>query len=129
MTYDSITVTPVTPRVGAEIEGINLSKPLSNRELEELHGALLEYQVLFFRDQLLNEERHPADLRAAAAKQIVFELFNIEDGEQIIDGADIRPPTDQSRVTAVRDCHRNCRRGDLERPHSEPRRTPTQGGQ
>src|SRR5437764_9804131 len=87
MTYDSITVTPVTPRVGAEIEGINLSKPLSNRELEELHGALLEYQVLFFRDQLLNEERHPADLRAAAAKQIVFELFNIEDGEQIIDGA------------------------------------------
>ena len=37
MGYESIKVTPVTPRVGAMVEGIKLVDPLSNREVEELH--------------------------------------------------------------------------------------------
>lgn len=51
MSYDSITVTPVTPRIGAEIGGLDLGRPLGNRQVEELHRALLDHQVLFFRDQ------------------------------------------------------------------------------
>jgi alpha-ketoglutarate-dependent taurine dioxygenase len=60
MSYDSITVTPTTPRIGAEVGGIDLTRPLGNRQAEELHQALLEHQVLFFRDQPLDVESHKA---------------------------------------------------------------------
>jgi taurine dioxygenase len=56
MSYATISVTPVTPRIGADVEGIGLAKPLSNRQIEELHQALAEHQVLFFHDQPLDEE-------------------------------------------------------------------------
>src|ERR1700746_2433454 len=45
MTYDTINVTPVTPRIGANIEGITLARPLTNRQVDELHQALAEHQV------------------------------------------------------------------------------------
>ena len=60
MGYETINVTPVTPRIGAEVDGLTLAKPLSNRQVEELHQALAEHQVLFFRDQPLDVEGHKA---------------------------------------------------------------------
>jgi taurine dioxygenase len=60
MAYETIRVTPVTPRIGADVDGIALSKPLSNREIEDLHQALVEHQVLFFRNQPLDVESHKA---------------------------------------------------------------------
>jgi alpha-ketoglutarate-dependent taurine dioxygenase len=50
MSYESIEVSPVTPRIGANVAGVTLAKPLSNRQVEELHQALAEHQVLFFRE-------------------------------------------------------------------------------
>jgi taurine dioxygenase len=58
MSYDTIMVSPVTPRIGADVEGVELAKPLSNRQVEELHQALAEHQVLFFRNQTLDVEAH-----------------------------------------------------------------------
>jgi taurine dioxygenase len=58
MGYESIKVTSVTPRIGALVEGVTLANPLSNREVEELHQALAEHQVLFFRDQAMDIEAH-----------------------------------------------------------------------
>src|SRR5262245_20945304 len=58
MGYESIKVTSVTPRIGAMVEGIKLADPLSNREVEELHQALAEHQVLFFRDQPMDIDAH-----------------------------------------------------------------------
>jgi taurine dioxygenase len=58
MGYESIVVTPVTPRIGANVEGVTLAKPLSNRQVEELHQALAEHLVLFFRNQPLDVEAH-----------------------------------------------------------------------
>jgi taurine dioxygenase len=58
MGYASIVVSPVTPRIGAMVEGVTLANPLSNRQVEELHQALAEHQVLFFRDQPMDEEAH-----------------------------------------------------------------------
>jgi taurine dioxygenase len=48
--YDAITVEKLTPVIGAEIGGVDLSQPLGNRALEEIHRALAEYLVIFFRD-------------------------------------------------------------------------------
>ena len=58
MSYETISVTPVTPRIGANIEGIALTQPLSNRQVDELHQALAEHQVLFFRNQPLDPDSH-----------------------------------------------------------------------
>jgi taurine dioxygenase len=58
MSYGTIGITPVTPRIGAYVEGVTLAKPLSNRQVEELHQAFTEHQVLFFRDQPLDVESH-----------------------------------------------------------------------
>jgi taurine dioxygenase len=58
MPYTTITVTPVTPRIGAEVEGIDLAQPLSEQTVDELQQALLEHLVLFFRQQELDFEQH-----------------------------------------------------------------------
>jgi taurine dioxygenase len=53
--YDTITVDKLTPIIGAEIGGVDLSKPLGNQAFEEIHRALAENLVIFFRDQHLTE--------------------------------------------------------------------------
>jgi taurine dioxygenase len=54
MTYETIRAEPLTARIGAEISGIDLSGTLSNRQVDELHSALAQHQVLFFGDQKLD---------------------------------------------------------------------------
>jgi len=56
--YDTITVDKLTPIIGGEIGGVDLSKPLGNRTLDEIHRALAENLVIFFRDQHLSEDQH-----------------------------------------------------------------------
>ena len=51
MSYATIEVKPVTPLLGAEIFGIDLTGTLSNQQVDDLHTALAQHQVLFFRDQ------------------------------------------------------------------------------
>jgi len=58
MSSTTLEVKLLSPHLGAEIAGIDLTSPLNNREVEELHNALNEYQVIFFRDQKL--EHHSA---------------------------------------------------------------------
>ena len=60
MTYETIAVTPVTPTIGAEISGIDLSRPLGNQQFQEVHDALMAHQVMFFRDQKLTLDQHKA---------------------------------------------------------------------
>ena len=54
MTYETITVDPVSPHIGAEIGNIDLTRPLSNQQVEELHRAFIQHQVVFFRDQKIS---------------------------------------------------------------------------
>ena len=58
--YETIVVDKLTPIIGAEISGIDLSKPLGNRQHDELHRALAENLVIFFRDQHITPEQHLA---------------------------------------------------------------------
>jgi taurine dioxygenase len=60
MTYQTIEVTKLTPHIGAEIAGIDLSRPLGNQQFQEVHDALMENQVIFFRDQHLTHDQHKA---------------------------------------------------------------------
>ena len=54
MEYEAITVEPLSPHIGAEIGNIDLTRPLPNKQVKELHQAFIQYQVIFFRDQKIN---------------------------------------------------------------------------
>ena len=64
MHYNRINVIPLAPAIGAEICGVDLSKPLDNATFAEIHHAFLEHLVIFFRDQQLSPEQHKAFGRA-----------------------------------------------------------------
>lgn len=58
--YAHFQVDRVTPNIGAEISGIDLAKVGQEEVKAELRKALVEFQVLFFRDQALTPEEHIA---------------------------------------------------------------------
>src|SRR3984957_21019182 len=58
MPYQTIEVTKLTPHIGAEIAGVDLSKPLGNQQFQEVHDALMENLVIFFRDQKMSIDQH-----------------------------------------------------------------------
>jgi len=58
MGYQKIDIHKLTPNSGAEIVGVDLSQPLDDRQFQEIHGALMDHLVIFFRDQKLSPERH-----------------------------------------------------------------------
>jgi alpha-ketoglutarate-dependent 2,4-dichlorophenoxyacetate dioxygenase len=51
---------PLTTHIGAEVEGIDLSKPLSASEVEQIHDAMDRHAVLVFHDQPVTNEQHLA---------------------------------------------------------------------
>ena len=53
----NITVSPLTPAIGAEIGNIDL-RQVSSYEIADIRAALLEYKVVFFRDQTLTQAEH-----------------------------------------------------------------------
>lgn len=55
MSYDLIEVKPVAGALGAEVFGVDLSKPLSAAAEAEIQQAFQDHLVLFFRDQKLDE--------------------------------------------------------------------------
>jgi taurine dioxygenase len=52
----SVKVTPLSPACGAELSGIDLSKPLSRQEVDAVKAAWDKYLVLVFRGQQLSQD-------------------------------------------------------------------------
>lgn len=61
--YQQLQVQPLTGSIGAEVGNIDLRDTLSDAVMHEVHRALLEWRVIFFRDQDISTEDH---LRFAA---------------------------------------------------------------
>jgi taurine dioxygenase len=55
-----IDVRRVAGALGAEIVGVDLSQPLANETIAAIRKALVEHQVIFFRDQALTPEQQLA---------------------------------------------------------------------
>ena len=70
--YETIGVEKLTPIIGAEIEGVDLAKPLSNRTVDEIHRALAENIVIFFRDQHITPQQHLAFGRLFGSRRLSF---------------------------------------------------------
>ncbi len=58
--YATLTVDKLTPIIGAEISGVDLARPLTNQQQDEIHRALADNLVIFFRDQDITPEQHLA---------------------------------------------------------------------
>jgi taurine dioxygenase len=61
--YTRFTVEPAGTTIGAEIVGLSLAEALDAELHQQLNRALLEWKVLFFRDQHLTHEQHLAFAR------------------------------------------------------------------
>ncbi|MDQ1913767.1 TauD/TfdA family dioxygenase [Paenibacillus sp. GD4] len=55
--YTLFHVKPLGPLIGAEIEGVDLRQPVSPELRHELNRALLEWKVIFFRNQDITSEQ------------------------------------------------------------------------
>lgn len=60
LAYDSFEISALTPHIGAEIRGLDLSKPLSEAQDEDLRRAFHDWMVLVIRDQHLTRDQHKA---------------------------------------------------------------------
>ncbi|GAA3410052.1 TauD/TfdA dioxygenase family protein [Paenibacillus hodogayensis] len=58
--YTLFVVKPLGPLIGAEITGIDLSEPIGPEIKAELNRALLEWKVIFFRNQRITTEQQLA---------------------------------------------------------------------
>ena len=54
----TLSITPLTPTIGAVVEGMQISDSLGVQQVADIGAALAEHHVLFFRDQTLTPEQH-----------------------------------------------------------------------
>ena len=55
-----IGIDKLTTNIGAEISGVDLSKPLDGETFQVLHDALMDNLVIFFRDQTMSPQQQKA---------------------------------------------------------------------
>ena len=53
----SLTVTPISSALGAEIDGVDLTQPLSVEQRDAIEQALLQHQVIFFKNQVITPQQ------------------------------------------------------------------------
>lgn len=58
--FQTIEVDSLTPHIGAQIDGVDLSRDLSNEQFSEIYQAWLDWKVVVFRDQHIDREQHKA---------------------------------------------------------------------
>jgi alpha-ketoglutarate-dependent 2,4-dichlorophenoxyacetate dioxygenase len=73
----ALAITPLHPHIGAEIGGLDVSRPINEAAVDELWRAIDRHSVVVFHDQQLTDEQ----LRAFAARF----------GELLISGVAARP--------------------------------------
>ena len=54
----TLSVTRLTPTIGAVVEGIQIGEPLSDAAVDAIDRALVDHHVLFFRDQVVTPAQH-----------------------------------------------------------------------
>jgi taurine dioxygenase len=54
----SIQITPLSPNIGAVVEGLQLAQPINDAQRQLISSALLRHQLLFFRNQALSPRQH-----------------------------------------------------------------------
>lgn len=96
MTAVQLELRKTTPKCGAEVLGVDLSRPLDDARIDALRSALAEHCVLFFRDQKMTPEQqkafgrrfgelhlHPAWPRLLEGHPEIMEIYADADSKRI----------------------------------------------
>lgn len=93
----NLSVRKLTGKIGAQIEGVDLKRPLDDDTFAALHAAVTEHQVVFLRDQHLTDDQHEA-VAARFGKPSIYPAERIMGGtkslHRIADSADSPPKAD-----------------------------------
>ncbi|QGY30811.1 taurine dioxygenase [Pantoea cypripedii] len=100
---ERVTFTALGPYIGAQVSEVDLSRPLSDAQFEQLYHGLLRHQVLFLRNQAITPEQqralavrfgdlhiHPVYPHAAGVEEII-----------VLDAHQDNPPDNDSWHTDV----------------------------
>ncbi|OVZ58870.1 taurine dioxygenase [Pigmentiphaga sp. NML080357] len=74
----TIDVLPQSAHIGAEIRGVDLSRPLDPAQVADIRNALLRWKVLFFRDQPLTHAQHVSLARQFGEPTIGHPVFGFD---------------------------------------------------
>lgn len=77
---DGVDVTPLTLHIGAEISGLDLTRPLAPGQVQQVRDALLKWKVVFFREQHLDHTQHVAMARQFGEPTIGHAVFGHVEG-------------------------------------------------
>jgi len=58
MLRNSFEIAPLAPAIGAEIQGVDLAQGVDDALFGRIHQALMDHQVIFFRDQTIDPDQH-----------------------------------------------------------------------
>ena len=98
MATGQLTLRQLTPAIGAEVSNVNLAEPITETLSNAIYDALIEHQVLFFRDQDITPENHLVFARSFGEPQPPHPVYPSVDGfENVIqlkNGPDNPPDTD-----------------------------------
>jgi len=80
----ALRVRRLTDHIGAEIEGVDLSRPISDAEFQAVNAALVEHGVLVFRDQDLPPAMH-VDFSSRFGPLVghIVKRFSVEDFPEV----------------------------------------------
>ncbi|AIR02689.1 taurine dioxygenase [Pluralibacter gergoviae] len=100
---ERITVTPLGPYIGAEISGLDLTRPLSDNQFEQLYHAQLRHQVVFLRGQDITPQQQ-RDLARRFGDLHIHPVYpHVKEVEEIIvlDTHNDNPPDNDNWHTDV----------------------------
>ena len=79
--YERISVTPLTPAVGAELGGVDIAAGVDDETLRDIHAALMAHGVVFFRDQDITPiQQRDFAARFGRLRTAKRSAFLVEDG-------------------------------------------------
>src|SRR4051794_29489383 len=98
----AIEIVPLTLHIGAEIRGVDFTRPLPPDQLKEVRAAFLKWKVVFFRDQHLDHAQHVALARQFGEPTIGHAVFgHVENHPEIYSVAKNRTANENREAMMV----------------------------
>ncbi|OGA37261.1 MAG: hypothetical protein A3G24_07215 [Betaproteobacteria bacterium RIFCSPLOWO2_12_FULL_62_13] len=91
MAADTMHIVPLAAPFGAEIRGIDLSRPVGTEQFSAIEQAFDDYSVLLFRDQVINEDQFETFVCRFGEMQVNFlRRYTIKDRPLILQVSNIK---------------------------------------
>ena len=99
----AITVKPRHPALGAEIRGVDMTKPVDAGTVKEIHDAWMKHLVVVFPDQQITDQQHVAFTRNFGEAEIfhqtslhlrsdrvreIFLVSNVDENDRLLQPSD-----------------------------------------